>query len=470
MNFRSEKTKTLNFSKKTCVYFYIVGQLCTQLVIEINHSRSSWRQMSLAHFADYDNIKTIGKGTFGKVYYGRHKPTGIDVAIKSVNKTLLQDKIVSRNFHRELSILKKIDHPFIIHFYKVLEDESFVYLVTEYAKGCESFLQHLNTNGPLSEEKGKVIFCQLLSILKYLHLDKKVVHRDLKMENLLYSKSGILKLIDFGLSANLDESDDHLLGTQCGSFPYAAPEIFLKKQYDASVDMWSAGVILYTMISGTLPFIDHNSKKLIHMIVNDEPDYNKRCFSSELKDLLKNLLNKNRKERFTVQQACEHPWVTNAKTSIYVTDYFLSQPQFQVFPKTISNIDQVSFQKVKEIASAQDANNLLKDFTDMNETEATMIYRMARSEQVMTALNEHIQSGKGSKALSRIDTDPQKHQIQNQLPALYRIDNECCVQRSYANQTGRERRRPGQLEIIIARSRQTISNRCHLKTLRGSHS
>ena len=262
---------------------------------------------------DFEEAKKIGNGTFSIVYSARHIKTGINVAIKSINKALLSDPTVDRNFCQELSTMKKVDHPNIIHFYCSFDDDRFKYIVMELANGG-SLLNYLNTKGKMSEDNARVIFQQILSVLKYLHREHHVIHRDIKMENILFSKGGTIRVIDFGLSGQIlcNENNEKLLkNTQCGSFPYAAPEIFTKQPYDEAVDMWSAGVILYSIVAGEMPFMDNNSTKLIQRILNDEPIYSPKIFSPELSDLLRHLLDKNCKRRYTVEKAMNHPWTNH---------------------------------------------------------------------------------------------------------------------------------------------------------------
>lgn len=327
----------------------------------------------MLNLGDYTDTKMIGQGGFSVVFSGTHLDTNLPVAIKSVKKKNLLDKIVFMNFQREIRIIKSLDHPFIIHFYRIMEDDNYFYVVME---NCQNgtLLNYINKKGRLSETEAQSIFCQILSALRYLHINREIVHRDLKMENILLTNQETIRLVDFGLSGELfarNESDHKnmtksnsieqnqtnmrrqrsnsvLLHTQCGSFPYAAPEIFRKLPYNASVDMWSAGVILYALVTGHLPFNDKNSGKLIQMILHEEPNY-PSYLSTELVDLLKNLLNKDAKNRFTVKQASEHPWINHSTNGFLASESFLSQKQFHIFPQTIQDIDNEVVNRIDEL-------------------------------------------------------------------------------------------------------------------------
>lgn len=151
---------------------------------------------------------------------------------------------------REIKILKFINHPNIIKLYEVLDTTKDIFVVMELAKGGELFEEILNHRS--NEEELKCYFRQIMEGVEFAHLNL-VAHRDLKPENVLLDKNKRVKIADFGLSNVM--RDGKLLRTNCGSLNYAAPEIIGKRYYEGtSVDVWSCGVILYTMLSGCLPF------------------------------------------------------------------------------------------------------------------------------------------------------------------------------------------------------------------------
>jgi serine/threonine protein kinase len=210
-----------------------------------------------ALFGKYDVGKLLGCGAFAKVYHARDVQTGKSVAIKIINKKKISSPSLIANIKREISIMRKLNHPYIVKLIEVLASKTKIYCVMEYVKGGELFTKI--AKGRFSEDLSRKYFRQLISAVGYCHL-RGVFHRDLKPENLLLDENGNLKVSDFGLSAVRDQTQlDGLLHTLCGTPAYVAPEILAKKGYDgAKIDVWSCGVILFVLAAGYLPFNDPN--------------------------------------------------------------------------------------------------------------------------------------------------------------------------------------------------------------------
>eukprot|EP00063_Salmo_salar_P037333 XP_014012168.1 PREDICTED: serine/threonine-protein kinase MARK2-like [Salmo salar] len=210
------------------------------------------------HIGNYRLLKTIGKGNFAKVKLARHVLTGKEVAVKIIDKTQLNSSSLQKLF-REVRIMKLLNHPNIVKLFEVIETEKTLYLVMEYASGGEVF-DYLVAHGRMKEKEARAKFRQIVSAVQYCH-QKCIVHRDLKAENLLLDSDMNIKIADFGFSNEFVMGSK--LDTFCGSPPYAAPELFQGKKYDGpEVDVWSLGVILYTLVSGSLPFDGQNLKEL----------------------------------------------------------------------------------------------------------------------------------------------------------------------------------------------------------------
>uniref|UniRef100_A0A5K3FUQ1 non-specific serine/threonine protein kinase n=1 Tax=Mesocestoides corti TaxID=53468 RepID=A0A5K3FUQ1_MESCO len=173
------------------------------------------------HIGKYKFIRTIGKGNFAKVKLACHVITGKEVAIKIIDKTQLSPSSRQKLF-REVRIMKMLDHPNIVKLFEIIPNEKVLYLVMEYASGGEVF-DFLVTHGKMAEREARAKFRQIVSAVQYCH-QKKVVHRDLKAENLLLDAQMNVKIADFGFSNEF--SPDKKLDTFCGSPPYAAPELF----------------------------------------------------------------------------------------------------------------------------------------------------------------------------------------------------------------------------------------------------
>uniref|UniRef100_A0A914HJN5 non-specific serine/threonine protein kinase n=1 Tax=Globodera rostochiensis TaxID=31243 RepID=A0A914HJN5_GLORO len=256
------------------------------------------------HVGKYKLLKTIGKGNFAKVKLAKHVPTGMEVAIKIIDKTALNQSSLQKLF-REVRIMKQLDHPNIVKLYQVIENETTLFLVMEYASGGELF-DYLVAHGRMKEKEARAKFRQIVSAVQYLH-SKNVIHRDLKAENLLLDADMNIKIADFGFSNTF--SPGNKLDTFCGSPPYAAPELFQGKKYDGpEVDVWSLGVILYTLVSGSLPFDGQNLKELRERVLRGKyrvPFY----MSTDCENLLKKFLVLNPVRRGTLEMIMRDKWM-----------------------------------------------------------------------------------------------------------------------------------------------------------------
>ncbi|XP_070984652.1 MAP/microtubule affinity-regulating kinase 3-like isoform X4 [Oncorhynchus clarkii lewisi] len=256
------------------------------------------------HVGNYRLLKTIGKGNFAKVKLARHILTGREVAIKIIDKTQLNPNSLQKLF-REVRIMKILNHPNIVKLFEVIETERTLYLVMEYASGGEVF-DYLVAHGRMKEKEARAKFRQIVSAVQYCH-QKRIVHRDLKAENLLLDADMNIKIADFGFSNEFTMGNK--LDTFCGSPPYAAPELFQGKKYDGpEVDVWSLGVILYTLVSGSLPFDGQNLKELRERVLRGKyriPFY----MSTDCENLLKRFLVLNPAKRGTLEQIMKDRWI-----------------------------------------------------------------------------------------------------------------------------------------------------------------
>uniref|UniRef100_A0A3Q3L026 MAP/microtubule affinity-regulating kinase 3 n=1 Tax=Mastacembelus armatus TaxID=205130 RepID=A0A3Q3L026_9TELE len=272
------------------------------------------------HVGNYRLLKTIGKGNFAKVKLARHILTGREVAIKIIDKTQLNPTSLQKLF-REVRIMKILNHPNIVKLFEVIETEKTLYLVMEYASGGEVF-DYLVAHGRMKEKEARAKFRQVIhsahihcryhddilivSAVQYCH-QKHIVHRDLKAENLLLDADMNIKIADFGFSNEFTVGGK--LDTFCGSPPYAAPELFQGKKYDGpEVDVWSLGVILYTLVSGSLPFDGQNLKELRERVLRGKyriPFY----MSTDCENLLKRFLVLNPGKRGTLEQIMKDRWI-----------------------------------------------------------------------------------------------------------------------------------------------------------------
>jgi calcium-dependent protein kinase len=261
----------------------------------------------------YDVLKQLGKGGYGKVYEVKNKKTGEIRACKHLSKLNVKDL---DKFRREIEIMKKMDHPNIIKIYEVFESERSLYIIMEECKGGEIFdriIEHIQNKQMYSEKDAAIIFQQVMSCIQYCH-NKNICHRDLKPENILYlnpgsEKDNRIKVIDFGLSQACDR-----LKTKVGTAYYVSPEI-LNGNYTHLCDIWSAGVILYILLSGDPPFNGPNDSAIYQKVAQMKytfPENKWKNVSNEAKDLISHMLVPEEK-RYTASQVLEHDWFKNAK-------------------------------------------------------------------------------------------------------------------------------------------------------------
>ncbi|MCJ8731542.1 hypothetical protein PDJAM_G00200740 [Pangasius djambal] len=276
------------------------------------------------HIGNYRLLKTIGKGNFAKVKLAKHVLTGKEVAVKIIDKTQLNSSSLQKLF-REVRIMKLLNHPNIVKLFEVIETEKTLYLVMEYASGGEVF-DYLVAHGRMKEKEARAKFRQIVSAVQYCH-QKCIVHRDLKAENLLLDADMNIKIADFGFSNEFTVGNK--LDTFCGSPPYAAPELFQGKKYDGpEVDVWSLGVILYTLVSGSLPFDGQNLKELRERVLRGKyriPFY----MSTDCENLLKKFLILNPTKRGSLEQIMKDRWMNVGHEEEELKPYIEPQPDYK---------------------------------------------------------------------------------------------------------------------------------------------
>ena len=208
--------------------------------------------------------KILGKGAFGKVNLAMHRLTEKLVAIKSINKNYLKEDSSKKKVMQEVYILKKIRHPNVIWLYETFETKKHILFVLEMCSGGD-LLNYVWKRRWLKEDAAKYMFKQLIDGLQSIH-SKNIVHWDIKLDNILLDQHGNLKIGDFGVSKLCWPGETMM--EQCGTPAYIAPEILLDQGYRGfGVDVWSAGVVLYSMLYGSVPFKGANMSELHKFII-----------------------------------------------------------------------------------------------------------------------------------------------------------------------------------------------------------
>ncbi|KAJ8007376.1 hypothetical protein DPEC_G00116870 [Dallia pectoralis] len=265
----------------------------------------------------YELLETLGKGTYGKVKKAIERQSGRVVAIKSIRKEKIKDDQDMVHIRREIEIMSSLKHPHIISIHEVFENKDKIVIVMEYASKGELY-DYISERRRLSERETRHFFRQIVSAVHHCHKNG-IVHRDLKLENVLLDENCNIKIADFGLS-NLYHKDK-LLQTFCGSPLYASPEIVNGRPYHGpEVDSWALGVLLYSLIYGTMPFDGDDHNKLIRQITNGE--YKEPAQTSDARGLIRWMLMVNPIRRATVEDVANHWWVNwGWKTSVCDCDH-----------------------------------------------------------------------------------------------------------------------------------------------------
>ena len=287
---------------------------------------------------NYEIIKTLGEGTFGKVKLAIHIPTNEKVAIKILEKSRIEDNEDLQCINREITFLKTLNHINIISLYEIIENSEYYYIIMEYAEN--DLFTFIVQNNFLSEETASLFYYQIIKVIEYIH-KYKIVHRDLKPENILLTNNNtIIKIIDFGLANSykkenennieknlennnnqinennnnnidniINNNNENLLNTLCGSPCYAAPEMILGKKYNGlNIDIWSSGIILFAMVCGYLPFEDDDNEIIYRKIILGKFEIPDRL-SNNCKDLIYKILEINPKKRIKINEILKHPFL-----------------------------------------------------------------------------------------------------------------------------------------------------------------
>ena len=269
-----------------------------------------------AHIGKYEFLGIIGKGSFSCVVLVINRATQQKYACKVVSRDMLVQYNIFDRFEREVRIMQTMKHPSIVELVEIVYEEDLIYVVMEYCSNGELFTM-ISTGGKIEEYLVKRMFHQIVEGVAYIH-SRNIAHRDLKPENILLDDTLNAKIADFGLCHQVDA--DNLMRTPCGSPFYAPPEVLQGKPYDGKKgDVWSLGVVLFAMVTGSLPWMEVNQAKLIQRIVAADywvPGH----VTKMVKDLIRGMLNPDPGQRLSIEEVSKSPWLLEARSARVAID------------------------------------------------------------------------------------------------------------------------------------------------------
>mgnify|MGYP003571422446 FL=1 len=290
-----------------------------------------------AKITDFEILKELGSGSFGNVYLVKHKETKAEYAIKAIDKRNKTNQEEKPYFRREVEVMYKIHHPNVVKLYGHFEDNNYCYFIMEYiSKGNVYNLLPTDKKKRLSTKVCASIIKDVICAVYFLHnMKPPIIHRDIKPENVLLSEGLVAKLTDFGWSNYIQEDEKRT--TVCGTPIYLAPEILQEKGHDEAVDIWCIGVLLFELVTATVPFqgsdIDTLKDNILKLKITWPKDIN-----TDAKNLIMKILKLDPKQRLPLEDMLKHPFITK-----YVPDAikYLIKPEegVQYKPFVVSKDD-----------------------------------------------------------------------------------------------------------------------------------
>ena len=319
----------------------------------------------------YKYGRLLGKGAYGKVNLCLHTLTGRLVAIKSINKSKITKERHKQKIKIETAIMKALsDSDNIVKIYETYETKKHICIVMEYICAGD-LLSYIKKRSKLTESVSKYIFKQIILALKYIH-SHNIIHRDIKLDNILIDLDNNIKICDFGVSKIIKKGD--IMVEQCGTPAYIAPEILKNKGYEGfGVDIWSAGVVLYAMLSGTVPFKGGDLKDLHKLIIEGQYKSIKNI-SNEAKHLIKCLLEVEPKNRIKIDDILVHPWLIDVDLNFFKTQNLFTNAEYILLAK--SNVDYTEIDNKDNMDENFDIKNLDTEEENLNlniKTKSTIL-------------------------------------------------------------------------------------------------
>lgn len=335
--------------------------------------------MSESFFDLFDNLKDGKQGGSSTVYKATYKKIQITVALKKIEI----DPEYPEDFEslqNEIKFHKNIDYPLILHFYGSSTSETKSFVILEYG-GEQSLLQYINNRGPLTEGQAKKFFIQLISSLQYLHTQCHLLHSDIKLENILIDSQNNAILIDFGLCCTLGSVNPGFAGT----IQYTAPEVFDKViDSTGASDIWSAGIVLYAMLEGCLPFGGEleDAEEIVHEIQTKPLDLSESSnLSPKAKALISRILTKNPSERIKIQEFVNDPWIADSPYASLLSYDSTVLQSLKRLPTTVNEIDNSIMKEI--IAIGFEKRKIIEHILARSDTEDVLYYRIKKLQSIL---------------------------------------------------------------------------------------
>eukprot|EP00128_Syssomonas_multiformis_P000239 Colp12_sorted_trinity150504_noHs@20430 len=249
-------------------------------------------------FDHFKLLRSVGKGAFGKVCIVMRRDTKRLFAMKYMNKEKLLGKNALKNVYNERKILEMLNHPFIVNLWFAFQDDEDMFMVVDLMLGGD-LRYHLQRYGPFSEERVRLYIAEISLALAYIH-SRKIIHRDIKPDNILMDENGHVALADFNVAAFVPEKGD-LLYTRAGTRPYMAPELISRQGYSYGADWWSVGIVMYEMLKGKHPFKGAKPEEIPDLICNGILKY-PNTWSPDCISLCAGLLERDPKKRLGLSE------------------------------------------------------------------------------------------------------------------------------------------------------------------------
>eukprot|EP01138_Halocafeteria_seosinensis_P012106 gb/GECG01012374.1/.p1 GENE.gb/GECG01012374.1/~~gb/GECG01012374.1/.p1 ORF type:complete len:1304 (+),score=180.70 gb/GECG01012374.1/:1-3912(+) len=340
--------------------------------------------------------KVLGQGSFGKVRLAWHRLAGCKVAVKSYEKSKMKEPQHWKRVQQEIKLMERLNHPYVIRMLEMIDSPKRIHIIMEYAGGG-NLCSYVKSRKRLSEPESRRIFIQILLATEYMH-DNSIIHRDVKLENVLFDHARDMKLVDFGFSVEVKDPNKRLK-VFCGTPSYMSPEIVQRKEYlGRPVDVWSLGVLLFACLCGHFPFVAKTYPELYKKIAGGHlrfPDH----LSNASRDLLRRMLHPDPMKRLTLGRARRHPWAAPVASAALRAVSMIPDHSLLINEKDPSqDLIEAAIRKCTDMGFRRDV--LVQSVISRAKNAYTSTYYLLLHRYGRTALLEHSERlrGKGRKS------------------------------------------------------------------------